>query len=183
MKRLSVVALTVTAALAVGAWMPAPAAAQLATQRGNSVSARLVSIGGTTDWVLGVAYRINPTLDAAFAYSTIPPFDSEIDLGVRLHFPARTPGIDPFVGAGIAFTNVAGTSGSGVFIQGGAALTLAPRWQGFAAIHYVSSSGLTATIYDVGVQYQFTSQTSGVLGFTGSSAGNGVYVGVSFNLR
>ncbi|MDR7560420.1 MAG: hypothetical protein QN186_04025, partial [Armatimonadota bacterium] len=68
MKRLSVVALTVTAALAVGAWMPAPAAAQLATQRGNSVSARLVSIGGTTDWVLGVAYRINPTLDAAFAY-------------------------------------------------------------------------------------------------------------------
>jgi hypothetical protein len=87
------------------------------------------------------------------------------------------------VGAGIAFTTRAGTSGSGVFIQGGAALTLAPRWTGLASIHYVSSSGTTATIYDVGVQYQFTSQTAGVLGFMGSSAGNGVYVGVSFNLR
>lgn len=179
MKRhaIAVVMVVLSAHLAV----PVPAPAQVPTQRGNTITARLFITGSTMDYALGLTFPINPTLDAAFAYGTLPPFDSEIDLGVRLHLPVQVPGIDPYLGTGVAFTSTGGASSTGFFAQGGIAFSLSPQVTGYAGLHYVASSGTALTQYDAGLQYQFAPQLAGLLGFTGSGAGTSIYVGVSVN--
>lgn len=157
--------------------LPAAAPAQVPTQRGNALSFCLYATG----YALGLTFPFNPALDAAFAYSTIPPFDGEIDLGVRLHLSVRTPGIDPYVGAGVTFTSAGGTSSTGLFAQGGVVFSLAWRTTGYAGLRYISSAGAAVTHYDAGVQYQLTPQVAGLVGVAGSGGTTSIYLGANVN--
>lgn len=157
-----------------------PAVGQTPAQRGNSFSILISSTAGATSFLAGMTLRVNPTLDAIFAYGTVPSFAaSELDAGVRYHFPVRAPNFDPYVGAGIAIAQIGGISVTGVFLQTGAALTLAPQLRAYGGVSYVSAGGTTALVYDAGVEYLFSSQVRGNLGVTGSGSSSSVYFGAS----
>lgn len=157
-----------------------PAAGQTPAQRGNSFSVLISSTAGATSVLVGMTFRVNPTLDAVFAYSTVPSFAaSEIDAGFRYHFPVTAPGIDPYIGAGVAVAQIGGLGVTGVFIQTGAAFTLAPQLRAYGGVSYVAAGGTTALVYDVGAEYLFSSQVRGNIGVTGASGSSSLYFGAS----
>ena len=161
----------------------APAAGQTPAQRGNSFSVLISSTAGATSLLVGMTFRVNPTLDAVFAYSTVPSFAaSELDAGFRYHFPVRSPaGIDPYIGAGLAIAQIGGLGVTGVFLQTGAALTLAPQLRGYGGVSYVAAGGTTALVYDIGAEYLFSQQVRGVVGVTGASGSSSLYFGATLN--
>ncbi|MEX0766200.1 MAG: hypothetical protein WD140_05275 [bacterium] len=158
----------------------APAAGQTPAQRGNSFSVLISSTAGATSLLVGMTFRVNPTLDAVFAYSTVPSFAaSELDAGFRYHFPVTSPVIDPYIGAGLAIAQIGGFGVAGMFLQTGAAFTLASQLRGYGGVSYVSAGGTTALVYDIGAEYLFSRQVRGVVGVTGASGSSSLYFGAS----
>jgi len=177
MKRLSVIALVVTVALALSGWTPTPAAAQTPIQRGKTVDLVFYSTGGATTLSFGATYPFSFILDGTLNY-TSSGGTSVVDLGARYWFPVTAAGLAPYVGAGFSFQ----TGGTGFFLGGGAAVRLAPQWNGYVGINWVSNPGGTSTTaFDLGAQYIFTSRVGGVVGLTGSGGTSNLYVGVTLN--
>ena len=187
MKRIAAAALVTTIALSHVFWTLAPVMAQTPSQRGNSLSMRVASSTAGTGVSLGATVRLTPVLDAAFAYASIPifaytpagSFTGELDLGLRYHFPITTPGIEPYVGGGIsAVGQTAGGTQTGAFVQGGALFTITSQFAWYAGLTFGSAASTSTTSYDLGLQYQFTSRVTGVLGIAGSTREGDLYVGL-----
>jgi len=157
-----------------------PAHAQTPAQRGNSFSVLISSTAGATSFLVGMTFRVNPTLDAVFAYSTVPSFAaSELDAGFRYHFPVTSPVVDPYIGGGIAIAQIGGLGVTGVFLQTGVAVTLAPQLRAYGGVSYVAAGGTTALVYDLGGEYLFSQQVRGVIGATGASGSSSLYFGAT----
>ncbi len=175
MKRLSVIALVVAVVLALSVWTPAPAAAQTPIQRGRTLDLLFYSTAGTTTLSFGATYPFSFILDGTLNY-TSSGGTSVVDLGARYWFPARPAGLAPYVGAGVIFSTA-----TGFFVGGGAAVRLAPQWNGYVGINLRSVGGTSTTAFDVGAQYIFSSRVGGVVGLTGSGGSSSLYLGVTFN--
>ncbi len=175
MKRLSVIALVVAVVLALSAWTPAPAAAQTPIQRGRTLDLLFYSTAGTTTLSFGATYPFSFILDGTLNYTSTGG-TSVVDLGARYWFPARPAGLAPYVGAGVIFSTA-----TGFFLGGGAAVRLAPQWNGYVGINLRSVGGTSTTAFDVGAQYIFSSRVGGVVGLTGSGGASNLYLGVTFN--
>ncbi len=179
MKRLSVIALVVAVALALSVWTPAPATAQTPVQRGKTVDLLFYSLGGTSRLSFGATYPFSFILDGTLNYAS-GGGSSQIDLGAKYWFPVTAVGLAPYVGAGVSFMTA--PSQTGIFLGGGAALRLAPQWNGYVGINWVSAGGTSTTTFDVGAQYIFTSRVGAVVGLLSPSSGNSaVYLGVTLN--
>ncbi len=176
MKQLSVIALVVAMVLAFSTWTAAPAAAQTPIQRGRTFDLLVYSTAGTTALSFGATYPFSFILDGTLNYVSAGG-TSTVDLGARYWFPVTAAGLSPYVGAGFSFT----TGTTGFFLGGGAAVRLAPQWNGYVGINLVSAGGTSTTTFDVGAQYIFTSRVGGVVGLTGSGGASNLYVGVTFN--
>ncbi len=188
MKRIPVAMFVVSLILSSGVWTPSLAMAQVPIQRGNSVSVRVGSTPIGTGVSLGLTYRLNPVLDAAFAFHSIPtfaynpvsPFTSEFDLGLRAHLPVTTPVFEPYVGGGVSVTRLTGGgSATGLFLQAGTSISLAPLFKGYVGLTYGSAAGVSTTSYDVGVQFLSTPLVSASVGVAGSSGGGNLYLGIT----
>ncbi len=81
------------------------------------------------------------------------------------------------MGAGFSFTSGA----TGFFVGGGAAVRLAPQWNGYLGLNLVSADGTSTTTFEVGAQYIFSSRVGGVVNLTGSGGSSSVYLGVTLN--
>ncbi len=176
MKRLSVIALVVAVVLAFSTWTAAPAAAQTPIQRGRTLDLLFYSSAGTTALSFGATYPFSFILDGTLNYVSAGG-TSTVDLGARYWFPVTAAGLSPYVGAGFSFA----TGTTGFFIGGGAAVRLAPQWNGYVGINLVSAGGTSTTTFDVGAQYIFSSRVGGVVGLTGSGGASNLYIGVTFN--
>ncbi len=173
MNRLSVIAILVAFGLAVSLWAPAPAAAQTPVQRGRTLDLLFYSTAGTTTLSFGATYPFSFILDGTLNYQSTGG-TSVVDLGARYWFPVRPAGLAPYVGAGVIFSTA-----TGFFLGGGAAVSLAPQWNGYVGINLRSLGGTSTTAFDVGAQYIFSSRIGGVVGLTGSGGTSSLYVGVT----
>lgn len=177
MKRLSLIALAVALGVVFSVWSPAPAAAQTPVQRGRSLDLLFYSTAGTTTLSFGATYPFSFILDGTLNY-TSGGGTSQVDLGARYWFPARPAGLAPYVGAGVSFL----TGGTGFFLGGGVTTRLAPQWNGYVGINWVSPpSGASTTSFNIGGQYLFSSRVGGVVGLTGSGGSSSLYVGVTLS--
>ena len=174
MKQRSAIALVIAVVLATVVWAPAPAAAQTPVQRGRTLDLLFYSTAGTTSLAFGATYPFSFILDGTLGYISSAG-TSTIDLGARYWFPARPAGLAPYVGAGVRFAGAT----TGFFLGGGAAVRLAPQWNGYVGINLISSGGTSVTAFDVGGQYLFSSRVGGVVGLTGSGGSSSLYVGVT----
>ena len=172
MKRLSLIALAVALVFAITIWAPAPAAAQTPVQRGRTLDLLFYSSAGTTTLAFGATYPFSFILDGTLGY-TSSPGTSTVDLGARYWFPVRPAGLAPYVGAGLRFATTAGC-----FLGGGATVRVAPEWNGYVGVNWISADTST-TAFDVGAQYLFSSRVGGVVGLTGSGGTSSLYVGVT----
>ena len=172
MKRLSLIALAVALVFAITIWAPAPAAAQTPVQRGRTLDLLFYSSAGTTTLAFGATYPFSFILDGTLGY-TSSPGTSTVDLGARYWFPVRPAGLAPYVGAGLRFATTAG-----FFLGGGATVRVAPQWNGYVGVNWISA-GTSTTAFDVGAQYLFSSRVGGVVGLTGSGGTSSLYVGVT----
>jgi len=172
MKRLSLIALAVALVFAITIWAPAPAAAQTPVQRGRTLDLLFYSSAGTTTLAFGATYPFSFILDGTLGY-TSSPGTSTVDLGARYWFPVRPAGLAPYVGAGLRFATTAG-----FFLGGGATVRVAPEWNGYVGVNWISA-GTSTTAFDVGAQYLFSSRVGGVVGLTGSGGTSSLYVGVT----
>lgn len=172
MKRLSLIALAIAVALSISLW-PAPAAAQTPVQRGKTLDLLFYSTAGTTTLSFGATYPFSFILDGTLGY-TSSGGTSTVDLGARYWFPARPAGLAPYVGAGLRFA-----TSTGFFLGGGATVRVAPQWNGYVGINWVSVGATSTTAFDVGAQYLFSSRVGGVVGLTGTGGTSSLYVGVT----
>lgn len=177
MNRFSAIALVIAVGLATVVWTPAPAAAQTPIQRGRTLDLLFYSAAGGTALSFGATYPFSFILDGTLNYLSSGG-TSQTDLGARYWFPARPAGLAPYVGAGISFQ----TGGTGFFLGGGAAVRLAPQWNGYVGINWLSNPGGTSTTaFDVGAQYIFSSRVGGVVGLRGSGGSSNLYLGVTLS--
>jgi len=172
MKRLSLTALAVVLVFAITVWAPAPVAAQTPVQRGRTLDLIFISAAGTTNLSFGATYPFSFILDGTLNYSSTAG-TSVVDLGARYWFPVRPAGLAPYVGAGLRFATTAG-----FFLGGGATVRVAPEWNGYVGVNWISA-GTSTTAFDVGAQYLFSSRVGGVVGLTGSGGTSSLYVGVT----
>jgi len=176
MKHLTLIALAVALVLTISGWAPAPAAAQTPVQRGRTLDFLFYSTAGTTTLAFGATYPFSFILDGTLGY-TSSAGTSTVDLGARYWFPVRPAGLAPYVGAGVRFATTAG-----FFLGGGAVVRVAPEWNGYVGINWISAGGPSTTAFDIGGQYLFSGRIGGVVGLTGTSGAGGsssLYVGVT----
>jgi hypothetical protein len=174
MNRLSIIALAAAVGLAASLWAPVPAAAQTPVQRGRTFDLLFTSTSGATTLSFGATYPFSFILDGTLNYQSSGG-TGVVDLGARYWFPVRPAGFAPYVGGGLIFSTA-----SGFFLGGGAAVSLAPQWNGYVGIN-LRSVPTSTTAFDVGAQYIFTRYVGGVIGLAGSGGSSSLYVGATFN--
>lgn len=170
--------------------MAHPAAAQVVPPTRNASSFSYATFSSTPVYSFGLALTINPTLDATFAYSTQTAGGSTgslLGLGARYHFKPTAPGVDAFVGGGLASATATlpgfGTlNASGLFVGGGASLHFADRLIGYAAGSLYSLGGTSNSVIDLGVQIQLAPRVSGQIGYINFAGSGAPYLGISVNL-
>ena len=181
MKRLTLIALAVVLALAISVWTPAPAAAQTPIQRGRTLDLLFYSTAGSTTLSFGATYPFSFIFDGTLNYVSTGGGSSTTNLGARYWFPARPAGLAPYVGAGVSFIS-GPPSATAFFVGGGVSTRLAPQWNGYVGLNWISgggTGGASTTSFDVGGQYIFSSRIGGVVGLTGSGGTSSLYVGVT----
>jgi len=182
MKHLSLFALAVALVLAITAWAAAPAAAQTPIQRGRTLDLLFYSTAGSTTLSFGATYPVSFIFDGTLNYVSTGGGSSTTNLGARYWFPARPAGLAPYAGAGVSFIS-GPPSATAFFIGGGVSTRLAPQWNGYVGLNWISgggTGGASTTSFDVGAQYIFSSRVGGVVGLTGSGGSSSLYIGVTF---
>ena len=180
-----VAVLLVSSVLALTLWTPA--SAQLAPPDRNAVILRVATFGNPV-YTAGFSWGLSSQLDIAGTYNFTAnaPTGNLWDAGVRYHFKLPTPGVDAFLGAGIA--NVSApflgfANGSGFTAGGGGSLRLSDLLTGYGSVNIVSIGGATSSILDLGVELRMGNRVSGQLGYINFAGVGEPYLGVSFALH
>lgn len=190
-RRAAVTALLVSTLFSLTLWTPA--VAQIVPPNRNAVSFTFATFSAAPVYQFGFSYGVTPVLDLTAFYS-FQSFagvtGSLLDAGIRYHFPLPTPGVDVWLGGGIASQSVSvsgsgfGTitaSSTGFSVGGGASVRLAPALTGYASGSLVSFSGTSNSIFDVGVMLHFAPQLSGQIGYVNYYGNGAPYFGLNLS--
>lgn len=180
-----VAVLLVSSVLALTLW--APASAQLAPPDRNAVMFRVATFGNPV-YTAGFSWAFSRQLDivGSYNFTANAPTGNLWDAGVRYHFPLQTPGVDAFLGAGVANVTVpffGFPTGSGFTAGGGATFQLSSQLTGYGSVNIVSIGGTTNSVLDVGAELQLSPRISGQLGYINFAGVGEPYLGVSIALK
>ena len=186
-KRITVAVLLLTTVLSLTLWTPA--SAQIVPPDRNAVSLSAAFFSGAPVYQLGFSHRLNPALDftAFYAYQSVSGTSAGLlDAGIRYHLPVPAPGVDVFLGAGVANVSAGApgfgsASAWGASVGGGASVRLGPTLTGYAEGSEFLFSGASNAVFDLGLQLQFAPLLSGQLGWIEYAGSGAVYAGL--NLR
>lgn len=189
MKQRAIPVLIAFSVFSLALWAPNPVAAQVVPPSRNAASFTIATFRGAPVYSFGLAFTINPTLDATFAYSTQTvggTTGSLLGLGVRYHFKPTAPGVDAFVGGGLAsasatFPGFGTVTASGLFVGGGASVHFADKLTGYASGSLFSLGATTNSVIDLGVQIQLAPRVSGQIGYINFAGSGAPYLGISVN--
>ncbi len=190
-RRAAVTVLLVSTLFSLTLWTPA--VAQIVPPNRNAVSLTFATFSGAPVYQFGFSYGMTPTLDltAFYSYQSVAGANfSLLDAGIRYHFPVPTPGVDVWLGAGIAgaTANVSipgfgavGVSSTGLSVGGGASVRLAPTLTGYASGSLLSLGGTSNSIFDLGVMLHFAPQLSGQIGYVNYAGSGAPYFGLNLS--
>ncbi len=147
-----------------------------------------VATFGNPVYTAGFSWGLSNQLDIAGTYNFTAntPTGNLWDAGVRYHFRVRSPGVDAFVGAGIADVSapfLGFANGSGFTGGGGASLRLTDLLTGYGSVNIVSIGGTTSSILDLGVELRMGERVSGQLGYINFAGTGEPYLGLSVALH
>ncbi|HEX2715720.1 MAG TPA: hypothetical protein VHM88_26355 [Candidatus Acidoferrales bacterium] len=166
-----------------------PASAQIASPDRNAVSISAAFFSGAPVYQFGFSHSLNPALDftAFYAYQSVSGTSAGLlDAGIRYHLPLPAPGVDVFLGAGLANVSAGApgfgsASAWGASVGGGASVRLGPTLTGYASGSEFLFSGASNAVIDLGLMLQFAPLLSGQLGWIQYGGSGAAYLGL--NLR
>ncbi len=183
-KRTAVAVLLLSTILSLTLWTPA--SAQIVPVDRNAVSLSAAFFSGAPVYQLGFSRSLNPVLDftAFYAYQSVAGTSGGLlDAGLRYHLPVPAPGVDVFVGAGLANVSVGspgfGTvSAWGASVGAGASVRLGPTLTGYASGSEFLFSGASNAVIDLGLNLQFAPLLSGQVGWITYGGSGAAYLGL-----
>jgi hypothetical protein len=183
-KRIAVAVLLLTTVLSLT--LRTPASAQIVPPDRNAVSISAAFFSGSPVYQLGFSHSLNPALDftAFYAYQSVAGTSGGLlDAGIRYHLPVPAPGVDVFLGAGVANASVGSpgfgsVSAWGASVGGGASVRLGPTLTGYASGSEFLFSGASNAVIDLGLKLAFAPLLSGQLGWIQYGGSGAAYVGL-----
>ncbi len=186
-KRIATAAFLALSAFSLLFWTPNRAGAQVVPPNRNAIDVSVALFPGAPVYSVGLDYVLSRQFDLTLAYSfqtVAGATGSLLDAGIRYHFPVPAPGVDIFLGGGLASASATlpglGTANnSGLSVGGGVSVQLAKSVTGYASGSVVSLSGGSNSIIDLGLLVQLAPLVGVQLGYL-SFAGNGAtYLGLN----
>ncbi len=189
-KRIAIAALLAVSVFSLVLWTPDRAVAQVVPPNRNAVDVSVATFAGAPVYSVGVDFAFPATpLDLTFAYSLQSVAGTTADLlnlGIRYHFLVPAPGVDIFLGAGVASASASlpgfGTvNASGVSVGGGASVSLASRITGYASGSLVSLGGTSNSIIDLGLLFQLAPRVAAQVGYINFAGSGAPYLGINIS--
>jgi hypothetical protein len=189
MKRTAVAALVALTLGSVMLWTPGRALAQIAPPNRNAVNFSVATFSGAPVYSIGADVALTTPLDLTFSYSTQSVggvSGSLYGLGLRYHFNLPTPGVDLYLGGGLAgeSASVGGFpagSVSGISLGGGVSVRLGPIITGYASGSVLSLGGTSNSIIDLGLLFPVAPRVGFQVGFLDIAGSGAPYIGVNVN--